>query len=298
MLGKGGTGKTTLATLLSLYAANAGQRVLLISLDPAHNLSDIFEKRVGSRPTAVAPGLKAMEADMDFWIDQYLKETARSVKQNYQYLTAFNLEKYFDLYRSSPGMEAFGLFSAYRDLTVNRDSNGPIIFDMPPTGLSIQFFKLPDLSIQWLQKLRSLRTEILEKQKIITRVKSGKISFEQDKPLARIVERLEEFGTITENFRNSILNAYFIICNPDRLSLSEAEDIAARFREWQYPVTRLIVNRSDAFSLSGNLPETIANLKAVHLPDAERPLTGLKNLNEFLTENNRVFGELLPVITG
>ena len=297
MLGKGGTGKTTLATLLSLYAADSGYRILLVSLDPAHNLSDIFEKQVGSRPTTIAPGLKAMEADLDFWVDRYLKETAGSVRQNYHYLTAFNLEKYFDLYRSSPGMEAFGLMSAYRDLTGQKNPEEHIIFDMPPTGLSLQFFRLPELSIQWLQKLRTLRNEILEKQKIITRVKTGKISLGQDKPLTRIVERLDEFETMTGNFRDPVQNTYFLVCNPDRLSLSEAEDIALKFRGWQYPVTHLIVNRSASNPPSGVLPEALRNLPAVQLPDADRPLTGQKNLNQFLNENRSIFAGLLPVLT-
>ncbi|MDT8323100.1 MAG: ArsA-related P-loop ATPase, partial [Bacteroidota bacterium] len=37
-IGKGGVGKSTLAALTALAAAERGRRVLLLSLDPAHNL--------------------------------------------------------------------------------------------------------------------------------------------------------------------------------------------------------------------------------------------------------------------
>ncbi|GET86681.1 anion-transporting ATPase-like protein [Leishmania tarentolae] len=76
--GKGGVGKTTtscaLATLFATTpisdAASPGctrpRRVLLISTDPAHNLSDAFNQRFGSHPTPVnglEESLAAMEVD-------------------------------------------------------------------------------------------------------------------------------------------------------------------------------------------------------------------------------------------
>lgn len=74
--GKGGVGKTTtscaLATLFAATpvqdaAAPAGvrpRRVLLISTDPAHNLSDAFNQRFGPEPTPVK-GLEATLAAME-----------------------------------------------------------------------------------------------------------------------------------------------------------------------------------------------------------------------------------------
>ncbi|MGZ4105066.1 MAG: ArsA-related P-loop ATPase, partial [Actinomycetota bacterium] len=41
--GKGGVGKTTVAAATALRAARAGQRVLVMSTDPAHSLADSFD---------------------------------------------------------------------------------------------------------------------------------------------------------------------------------------------------------------------------------------------------------------
>jgi arsenite-transporting ATPase len=54
--GKGGVGKTTMAAATALYLARTrgeDKRILVISTDPAHSLSDSFDVRIGDRVTAI-----------------------------------------------------------------------------------------------------------------------------------------------------------------------------------------------------------------------------------------------------
>ena len=53
--GKGGVGKTTSASATALAASRAGQRVLLVSTDPAHNTSDILGRPIGPEIVEVRP---------------------------------------------------------------------------------------------------------------------------------------------------------------------------------------------------------------------------------------------------
>jgi hypothetical protein len=63
--GKGGVGKTTVASATALRLVEAHRRVLIVSTEPASNLDDVFAMRAGAEPTAVpgAPGLWVMNLD-------------------------------------------------------------------------------------------------------------------------------------------------------------------------------------------------------------------------------------------
>jgi arsenite-transporting ATPase len=78
--GKGGAGKSTLATAfaMNLLEANGKDRVLLLSLDAPGGTADILKKKLGPKPTKLAPGkgtggLFAAEVDFETLGQAFLK---------------------------------------------------------------------------------------------------------------------------------------------------------------------------------------------------------------------------------
>ena len=63
---------------MALAASHAGKRVLLVSTDPAHSTSDIFERPIGPEPVQLLPNLHGLEIDGAFETAALRRRTSRS----------------------------------------------------------------------------------------------------------------------------------------------------------------------------------------------------------------------------
>ena len=75
--GKGGVGKTSSACATAIGLADQGQRVLLVSTDPASNLDEVLATPLASepRPVAAAPRLFALNIDPEAAARAYRERT-------------------------------------------------------------------------------------------------------------------------------------------------------------------------------------------------------------------------------
>ncbi|HDP81368.1 MAG TPA: ArsA family ATPase [Spirochaetes bacterium] len=297
-LGKGGVGKSTISSLAAMTLAAENADTLLLSLDPAHNLSDIFQKKFSSKPKKVSSRLLVMEIDERAQMRKYLKAMENRLKQAYRYHSAFNLGGYFSIVRHSPGIEEYALLRSFMEAYRRYNRIDAIVVDLPPTALALKFLRLPSLSILWLEKLLELRRTILEKKEIISRIKIGPRTMERDRVLRGIEESLDHYRHSRDVLVGTDTASYYIVTNNDALSMSETMKINSEARGMGLPLKGAIINRlplcdNEPKHRRGSWPEI-----SYRFPTAEEALTGMAALNRFrlLQRHNPFFADLLKTV--
>jgi arsenite/tail-anchored protein-transporting ATPase len=283
-MGKGGVGKSTSAALHAIFLSERGYRVILVSLDPAHNQSDIFEKQFSDKVRKVSSTLFVIEVDEERWIKTYLKDVRQQINKTYAYLTAFNLDNHFKVIKHSPGLEEYALLLAYQDIRKRYADFDFLIFDMPPTALSLKFFSLPSLSLIWLNHLLALRHEIIRKRDLITKIKLIKKEYERDKLLNKINTQRQNYQDLKNGFENMDRVRIHLVLNPDKLSHAESMRIIERLKELCIQVSRIICNKVE-IGASGGTIEKLGENSHICFPVSRIPLIGFTALQQFLKEN-------------
>ena len=284
-LGKGGVGKSTSAALYSLALTAKGAHVLLVSLDPAHNQSDIFETARSAKPVRILSNLEVLEIDQDQWIKQYLNGVQQQLRHTYSYLSAFNLDHHFKVLKYSPGLEEYALLLAFKKISEKYADYDYLLFDMPPTALALKFFNLPRLSLLWMEQLLALRQEIIRKREMITTVKWGSRIFEQDKVLNKITEMRQDYLTLQRVFQNRQQTQIQLVLNADRLSQAESVRIFNGLQQLGIDLYRLVNNKTRPETRGCQLNNAFKDIPAVQIPLAEEPLIGVASLQHFLQVN-------------
>ena len=77
--GKGGVGKSSISCATAAYLAEQmpDQKILLISFDIAHNLSDIFQVQIGTNLTQITANLWGIEPDPDVFAEKSFQSIGR-----------------------------------------------------------------------------------------------------------------------------------------------------------------------------------------------------------------------------
>ncbi|MHA1369277.1 MAG: ArsA family ATPase [Promethearchaeota archaeon] len=157
--GKGGVGKSTTsaATAIHLAKLKPEKKILLISFDMAHNLSDIFNKEIGDKITQVMDNLWAIEPDAERYTEEFTSEFIGKAKELVYSLPFIkqitNMDEYIDQTFNAASIPLAVKNSIFFDEIVTKEYEFDIfIVDMPPTGNMISIFEIPKTSMQVLLK--------------------------------------------------------------------------------------------------------------------------------------------------
>ena len=142
--GKGGVGKTSIACATAVRLAEAGERVLLVSTDPASNVGQVFGQAIGNTITPVASvgGLDALEIDPEQAAAEYRERIIGPVRG---LLPEKEIASITEQLSGSCTTE-IASFNEFTGLLADPSliaGYDHVIFDTAPTGHTIRLLKLP-----------------------------------------------------------------------------------------------------------------------------------------------------------
>jgi arsenite-transporting ATPase len=282
-IGKGGVGKSTTSALTALNIAHNGHDALLVSMDPAHNLRDIFQRQFSEKSFQVMPGLAVKEMDIEYWMKVYLKATETQLKKVYRYQSAFNIQNYYNILKYSPGLEEYALLLAFENVLHTADGKDEVIFDMPPTAMTMRFLSLPSITLIWLEELLKLRSQIYEKKEIISKIKFGKREIEQDKVKTRLQSLIDENGSLQEHFTaaSTVIN---LVVNNNPLSLKESVRIRNKLDDIGINIRNVILNKAKNGEMIDDLKGMFDGYQIRRFPHSHKDLYGVDSLKTYLLE--------------
>lgn len=294
VLGKGGVGKTTLSAAISKKFAK-NMKTLVLSLDPAHNLGDVFEKKLSMKPKKIDENLYASEVDLDEAVKEYINNLQRTLKHAYRYLTVINIEKYFDVLKNYPGVEESALLETIRKI-VGKGEYDVIVFDTPPTGLTIRILILTEMTLVWLRKLIDIRKKILDRRRTIEKIQ-GEVcvvingekfdiptSEDRDAVIKEMMQYQSEMNELVSKLRDKNVTKFIAVLNPEKLSYLETKRIVESLSSINLELDYLILNKYVDNEMSRKIMEVFSGLKIYTVPLLEKVsgLEALENVSRFI----------------
>jgi len=242
--GKGGVGKTTVSSAYALKCARAGLRTLIVSTDPAHSTSDVFDQQFDDEPRPVEgiEDLHAMEIDPDEEVEAHMMEIKRRMGEQVSPAIVNEIDRQIELAHNTPGAQEAALFDRFIEVMRGADEWDRVVFDTSPTGGTLRLLALPEFLEAWIDRLvkkRAKSIDLFEKAAIGER--EARRMAETDPIIAHLKERKEKFEFAGEALRERA--AFYLVLNPDELSIRETGRAIEGMARSGLSVDGLVINR-------------------------------------------------------
>lgn len=240
--GKGGVGKTTLAAAHALRLAAAGDRVLLVSTDPAHSVSDLLGTKLGAEATAAGENLWAMEIDPTADAEQYVDSIREDAREAVPKAVLPALDRHLKLAVQAPGTAESALFDRFTRLMDTAPGDyDRIVFDTAPTGHTLRLLTLPSMLGAWVEGLAGQRAKVNRLQGMWRSMAGVSEPDRDDRVLSRLRQRADRFARARQRLHREAV--FHPVLLAERLPIEETARLIAQLGEAGIPVAELFVNR-------------------------------------------------------
>ena len=273
--GKGGVGKTTVSCAVALAAAEEGDRVLLVSTDPAPSIADALGEPIGDAETKV-PGVRkgelyARQMDAAAAFQRFRSQYETRVDALFAALIGRGVDATYDraivrdlLALTPPGIDELYALSSLGE-TLADASYARVIVDPAPTGHLLRLLEMPALALDWSRQLMRL---MLKYKEIVG--------------LGETAQELLDFSRRTRTlegiFKDHSRAGLVAVALDEPLVRGETERLVAAVRELGVDVIALVWNRADTSTRP--LP-SIAPLEQLVTPERQPPPVGIAALRDW-----------------
>ena len=235
--GKGGVGKTSVSTSLAVLLSQKREKILIISTDPAHNLSDAFNQKMGSQPTLVN-GFKNL-----YGLEINPKEIKDEEEDPLSDLLGVPLDDetqnlFEDLKNSIPGIDealAIGLLLQ----VIDKMDYSLVILDTAPTGHTLRMLSFPKVLEESFGKLNTLKDKLGPM--------SGLLSTTFGDGFKNLTEMIDVFKVQIEKIRKDFTDTnhttFIAVCIPEFLSMYETERLIQELNKGKIDCHNIVINQ-------------------------------------------------------
>ncbi|MCX5779942.1 MAG: TRC40/GET3/ArsA family transport-energizing ATPase, partial [Firmicutes bacterium] len=289
--GKGGVGKTSTACATAVILADQGQRILLISTDPASNLQDVFNTDLNNKgvPIKEVPNLMVANLDPEEAAQEYKETVVGPYRGKLPEVVIRNMEEQLSG-SFTVEIAAFNEFSAFITDEKAAQEYDHIIFDTAPTGHTLRMLQLPSA---WSD--------------FISDSTHGASCLGQ---LSGLESKKDIYRRAVETLSNPDLTTLILVSRPQTSPLAEAHRASQELKDLGVNNQLLIVNGvlqtyDDVVSQSlfakqqkalQGMSDDLRNLVTYEIPLRAYNVMGIGNIRAFLHQDNdtNFSGAIIP----
>ena len=292
--GKGGVGKSAISAATALILADLlpNKKILLISFDIAHNLTDLFNSEIGDKLTPISDNLWVIEPDPHKYAEKYTKNLITKMKALMREMPLVGLipqiEKFMDT-TFTPDSIPLALKNAmfFQEILDAENQQSTqfdiIVADFPPTGNMIALFEIPEDQVKVVLKYslnfyNSVKDAVRKFSKmfrtIIKPFKDREKRRELGKEIFKMLEDLEERGERITDLIHTLgsLRLVTIAEKPSFEEIKRARDLTERYISLDGVHINLITPQSNECEFCRNIRNTQLN----YIKDIESEFQNLR----------------------
>lgn len=243
--GKGGVGKTTTSSCIAIQLAKKRESVLIISTDPAHNLSDAFSQKFGKEPTKVNgyDNLYGMEIDPTLEPEEFLSDVGGDGADGGSGGGGGGVMKNLlkEVSSSLPGMDEISSFLEIMKM-VKSMKFSCVVFDTAPTGHTLRLLSFPSIlesSVGKLMQFQGVGTMISQ----VTSMMGGGSGVNADDIQNKLGSSRELIENIATQFKDPSKTTFVCVCIPEFLSVYETERLVQELTKFEIDTHNIVVNQ-------------------------------------------------------